>query len=175
MNYLNKFFPGFICPLNRFEMVFDIWFGILFYYLWCILCRTDPEPINFEAQWTPFSCILILTQESGPILLIVMTFLDLAAQMTHYFCKQLAFFLIVCKRFYLEAHPFQLAWAKCYNHSVICSRVVTFLQFGQWQAWMVTMLSMDQLWNWQAAFPGYLIGRIVSLTASNITEFIQSD
>ena len=41
--------------------------------------------------------------------LIVMTFLDLAAQMTHYFCKQLAFFLIVCMRFYLEAHPFQLA------------------------------------------------------------------
>ena len=52
----------------------------------------------------------------GPILLIVMTFLDLAAEMTHYFCKQLVFFLIVCKRFYLEAHPFQLAWVKCYNH-----------------------------------------------------------
>ena len=30
---------------------------------------------------------------SGHILLIVMTFLDLAAQMTHYFCKQLDFFL----------------------------------------------------------------------------------
>ena len=30
---------------------------------------------------------------SGPILLIVMTFLDLAAQMAHHFCKQLDFFL----------------------------------------------------------------------------------
>ena len=67
---------------------------------------------------------------SGPILLIVMTFLGLAAQMTNYFCKQLAFFLIMYKIFYLEAHPLQLAWAKSYTHCVICSGVVTFLQCG---------------------------------------------
>ena len=46
---------------------------------------------------------LHLNPYSGPKLLIVMTFLGLAVEMTHYFCKQLAFFLIVCKRFYLEA------------------------------------------------------------------------
>ena len=55
------------------------------------------------------------------IMTIVMTFLDLAVQMTHYFCKQLGFFLIVCKRFYLEAHPFQLAGPNVANTLVICS------------------------------------------------------
>ena len=82
---------------------------------------------------------------SGPILLIVMTFLGLAAEMTHCFCKQLAFFLIVCKRFHLEAHPFQLAWAKSDNHSVICSGLVTFLQCGPVAGLDGYNVIMDQL------------------------------
>ena len=101
---------------------------------------------------------LHLNPYTGPKLLIVMTFLGLAAEMTHYFCKQLALFLIVCKRFYLEALTLT-QWSAV--------ELLPSYNVGQWQAWMVTMLSMDQLWNWQTVFPGYLIWYNCS-----ITEFI---
>ena len=41
----------------------NIWyfiFSVFVYDLWCILCRSEPYPINFEDQCTPISCILIL-------------------------------------------------------------------------------------------------------------------
>ena len=48
------------------------------------------------------------------------------------------------------------------------------LQFDHWSGLDLYMLSMGLLWKWQATFPGYLSGGIVSLTANSITEFIQS-
>ena len=80
---------------------------------------------------------------SGPILLIVMAFLGLAAQMNHYFCKQLAFFLIV--RDFIWKLTLSSLGPNLTNTLVICSGVVTFLQLGQWQAWMVTIFSMGHL------------------------------
>ena len=52
----------------------------------CPLCLSKSLMNPFQLHPNPYS---------GPILLIVMAFLGLAAQMNHYFCKQLAFFLIL--------------------------------------------------------------------------------